>query len=55
MPKNKKDFYLRCSTCGKIVSSLPFVGDAIVMAYIECPECISKGNNKQTTKINKEK
>ena len=38
--------YLKCSRCGKIVSSVPFVSEAIVQAFIECTECISK-NNKE--------
>ena len=57
---NTKDYYLKCTNCGKIVSSVPFISDAIVRAYVECPECIAKGNNEQTKveilqKIDKEK
>ena len=34
--------YLRCSTCGKRVSSVPFVSEPVIAAYVECPECIQK-------------
>ena len=34
--------YLCCSNCGKRVSSVPFVSEPIIRAYVECPECIQK-------------
>jgi len=37
-----KNLYLKCSTCGKRVSSVPFISEPVIRAYIECPECIQK-------------
>ena len=34
--------YLKCSRCGKVVSSVPFVSESLVRAYVECPECAGK-------------
>lgn len=39
---NDKDLYLRCSTCGKVVSNVPFISDPVIRAYIECPECVEE-------------
>jgi DNA-directed RNA polymerase subunit RPC12/RpoP len=42
LPKKSKEFFLKCSRCGKKVSSVPFVREPIIRAWIECPECIQK-------------
>lgn len=34
---------LRCGKCAKVVSTV-VTDDTIVRAWIECPECIEKGN-----------
>jgi endogenous inhibitor of DNA gyrase (YacG/DUF329 family) len=48
-----KDFYLKCSTCGKVVSSVPFVSDPIVRAYVKCPECLQE--DRLEKKLNNKK
>jgi len=49
---NELPSYLFCHTCGKCVSSgfvpipVPGFKGLVVRAYIECPECIGKRNDR---------
>ena len=43
---------IRCSKCGSIVSNCILNDNAIIRAYIMCPECIEKEPDYEKKMIN---